>query len=76
MRSVGSGVISAVIRFLCHLPLGYYCNDAMHHWNLVKKHAGILLGPPLNHKIQVGEQFAGPWVRSMKFLNPPIQGNH
>ena len=73
---MGPGVISGVIRFLCHLPLGYYGVEAISHWHLVKKYAGILLGPPLSHNIQVGEQFAGPWVWSLKFSNHPIQGNH
>jgi hypothetical protein len=74
MGVLNSGVIPRVIRCLCGLPLILYSEKAINHWNFVKKHAGILLGPPLNHKIQVGEQFAGSWVYSMKFLNPPIQG--
>ena len=61
------GAISGVIRFICHLPLGFYCVNAMKHWQLVKQHASLLLAPPLSHKIQVGEQFAGPWVCSLQF---------
>ncbi|OCK78590.1 hypothetical protein K432DRAFT_383752 [Lepidopterella palustris CBS 459.81] len=60
MGDYGPGIISGVIRFLCHVPLGYYCVEAMGDWKLVKNHAGILLGPPLSHKIQIGELFAGP----------------
>ena len=37
----------------------------MGHYNFVKKHADVLLSPPLSRKILVGEQFAGPWVRNL-----------
>jgi hypothetical protein len=72
MREIGKGGISAAIQFLCLFPLGMYMDMAMRHWNLVKEHAGILLGPPLSHKIQVGEQFGGPWVRSVRSLYKEI----
>lgn len=58
-------VVSAVIRFASHLPLGFYFVTGLRHWKLVKQHAGILLGPPLSHTILVGEQFAGPGVCSV-----------
>jgi hypothetical protein len=64
----GSGAISAVIRFACHLPLGVYQSLALAHWKFVKKNTGILLEPPFSGKILMGEQFAGPGVYSIAHI--------
>lgn len=70
------GAISGVIRFACHVPLGFYSSYALKHWKFVKHNAGVLLEPPLSHKIQVGEQFAGPWVCSLQFCATRTHHSH
>ncbi|KAI1122934.1 hypothetical protein F5Y10DRAFT_252888 [Nemania abortiva] len=57
---MGEGAISGVIRFLCHLPFGYYAFAGISHFTFVNNHKGILIAPPLSSKVVVGEAFAGP----------------
>ncbi|KAI1111525.1 hypothetical protein F5Y14DRAFT_424844 [Nemania sp. NC0429] len=57
---MGEGAISAAIRFLCHLPFGYYAFTGVSKFEYIRDHMGVLLAPPLGHHIFVGEVFSGP----------------
>ncbi|KAI1166790.1 hypothetical protein F5B18DRAFT_604197 [Nemania serpens] len=57
---MGGGAISATIRFLCHLPFGYYAFTGVGQFTYVRDHMGVLLAPPLGHHIFVGKVFSGP----------------
>ncbi|KAI1150108.1 hypothetical protein F4825DRAFT_428028 [Nemania diffusa] len=57
---MGGGAISGTIRFLCHLPFGYYAFTGVGHFTFVKDHMRTLLAPPLSPKVYVGEVFSGP----------------
>lgn len=59
---MGGGAISGTIRFLCHLPFGYYAFTGVGHFTFVKDHMRTLLAPPLSPKVYVGEVFSGPIV--------------
>ena len=58
----GEGAVSAVVRFICHIPLFIYAFSGIKHWNFVKNHADLLLQPPLGQKVLVAEGCAGPGV--------------
>ncbi|KAJ8130840.1 hypothetical protein O1611_g2789 [Lasiodiplodia mahajangana] len=59
-RTMGDGAISGAIRFLCHLPFGYYAFVGISHFTFIRDHRGILLAPPLSPNVYIGEVFSGP----------------
>lgn len=56
------GSTLGLVRFVCHIPLFIYMIWGMHNYLFVKKHAGILLAPPLGRWVLLVESFAGPGV--------------
>ncbi|KAJ2988562.1 hypothetical protein NUW58_g3910 [Xylaria curta] len=57
---MGRGAVSAAIRFLCHVPFGYYAFAGVNHFTFIRDHSDVLLTPPLGPRIFVGEVFSGP----------------
>ncbi|KAI0096240.1 hypothetical protein GGR51DRAFT_47473 [Nemania sp. FL0031] len=57
---MGEGAISGAIRFICHLPFGYYAFVGIGHFTFIRDHREVLLASPLTPKVFVGEVFSGP----------------
>jgi hypothetical protein len=57
-----TGLLSAFLRFFCHVPLGMYGIYAIENYVSVRKHAGLLLQSPLGNQFLAIEGLAGVMV--------------
>ncbi|KAL3475375.1 hypothetical protein BJX99DRAFT_160119 [Aspergillus californicus] len=57
--SVG-GVVSGVVRFVCHIPIFMYGVGGINEYTFIQKHADILLQPPLGQIVLTAAKLSGP----------------
>ena len=59
----GMNVIFGIVRFICHLPWGYYGFMGASHYKFLKGHTNLLIEPPLDRNVSIALGLNGPGVR-------------